>query len=236
MQSNTMAFLDHTYPEEPRPDLYSIVKRLREMKTAHTRLLYIAEVKERATKANLEKDLSAYFLEFQQKYEITGLLLIMGNYYIHMMEVEQDKFKDAVNELHIYSEGKASIYKGIWVLHYTEEKTNRLFDVWLCKSIAMSGSSKQIKSLCEHERYWTIYEGICKISDKVKKDKEKGKSEFGMTIKQSASDLIPAGEELSSIATQEEMSLKEFIEFYFVPPDIILENERCWPSEPDLTY
>mmetsp|Transcript_23776 Transcript_23776/g.23701 ORF Transcript_23776/g.23701 Transcript_23776/m.23701 type:complete len:101 (+) Transcript_23776:429-731(+) len=100
----------------------------------------------------------------------------------------------------------------------------------------MSGTSKQIKNLEEHERYWTIYEGFIKISDKVKEEQDDDKNKIGMSIKQNASDLIPAGEELLSITTENEMSLEEFIEFYFVPPDIILEGERCWPAEPDLTY
>ena len=236
MNPSNVAFMDQAYQEKPRPDLYSIVKKVRDMKTAHMRFLYVAELKDRATKANLEKDLSTYFLEYQQKYEMTGLLLIMGNYYIHMIEVEPEHFRNLVNEINEKLTEKSTIYKGIWIIHYTEEKAERLFDIWLCKSIAMSGSSKEIKNLDEHEKYWTIYEGICKISDKVKKDKEKGKSEFGMTIKQNASDLIPAGEELSSITTEQEMTLKEFIEFFFVPPDIVLEGERTWPAEPDLTY
>ena len=100
----------------------------------------------------------------------------------------------------------------------------------------MSGSSKEIKNLMEHERYWTIYEGMCKISDKIKKDKEKGKSDFTMTIKQNASDLIPSGEELATIMTDQEMTLQEFINFYYVPPDTILDGEKIWPAAPELTY
>ena len=233
--AHNVAFVDHAYQEKPRPDLYSIVKKLRDMKIAHNRLLYIAEVKERANKANLEKDLSAYFHEYEEKYGISGLLLIMGNYYIHLIECEPHHFKNVANDLQSELESN-NIYKGIWIIHYTEEKGVRLFDQWLCKLIAMSGTSKEIKNLTEHERYWTIYEGYCKISEKVNKDKEKGNKEFGMTIKQNASDLIPSGDELSSITTEQEMTLKEFIDFYFTPPDIVLEGERCWPAEPDLTY
>lgn len=127
-------------------------------------------------------------------------------------------------------------HKTISIIHYCEEKADRLFDMWMCKSIALSGSSKEIKSLPEHDRYWTIYEGFLKISDKIKKDKEKGKSEFGMTIKQNASDLIPFGDELMTVMTEQEMTLREFIDFYFTPPDIVLESERIWPTSPDLTY
>mmetsp|Transcript_11704 Transcript_11704/g.10333 ORF Transcript_11704/g.10333 Transcript_11704/m.10333 type:complete len:99 (+) Transcript_11704:15-311(+) len=91
--AHNVAFVDQAYQEKPRPDLYNIVKKLRDMKTAHTRFLYIAEVKDRANKANLEKDLTNHFLNYQENYGITGLLLIMGNYYIHLIECEPEHFK-----------------------------------------------------------------------------------------------------------------------------------------------
>ena len=159
----------------------------------------------------------------------------MGHYYIHLVECEPEHFRNLTNELKDEQDSN-NLYKGIWIIHYTEEKAERLYDSWICKSISMSGTSKEIKNLTEHERYWTIYEGFCKISEKVMKDNDKDKNKLGMAIKQNASDLIPAGDELSSITTENEMTLQEFIEFYFIPPDIVLEGERCWPAEPDLTY
>ena len=229
MNPHNIAFVDQAYQEKPRPDLYNIVKKLRDMKTSYSRLLYVAEVK--------EKDLSAYFLEYQQNYEITGLLLMMGKYYIHYVECEHDHFKNMVFDLK-KDLVKNNIHKEVWIIHYTEEKAERLFEEWLCKSIAMSGSGKEQNAQPPNflQRSITIYEGICKISDKIKKEKEKGKSEFGMTIKQHASDLIPSGEELASIVTDADMTLREFTDFFFTPPDIVLEEERCWPQEPDLTY
>ena len=232
MMSQGGAFIEEAYQEKPRADLYSIVKKLREMKTSHFRLLYVAEMK-----SAQEKELNNYFLDFQHKYEITGLLLIFNNLYVHLIEGEVDNIKLVCDDLQNQITTKSNLqHKSIYILHFCEEKSERLFDMWLCKSIAQSGSSKEIKSLPEHERYWTIYEGFMKISDKIKKDKDKGKSEFGMTIKQNASDLIPFGDELVSVMTEQEMTMKEFIDFYFVPPDVVLENEKIWPSAPDLTY
>ena len=82
MLVHNSVIVDEAYQEKPRPDLYNIVKKVRDMKTSHTRLLYIAEVKDKVTKAHLEE----FFMEFQSKYEMTGLLLILNNYYIHLME------------------------------------------------------------------------------------------------------------------------------------------------------
>ena len=71
---------------------------------------------------------------------------------------------------------------------------------------------------------------------KIQKDKDKGKSDFGLTIKQNAIDLFPFGDELASVMTDQEMTMLEFRDYFFTPPDIVLENEKIWPSSPDLTY
>ena len=118
MIPHNAAFVEEAYQEKTRADGYNIVKKIRDMKTAHSRLLYIAEVKDRAAKSNLEKDLSTYFVEFQHKYEITGILLILNNYYIHLVEWEPEHFRDVVEELEKKLVDKSSIYKGMWVIHY----------------------------------------------------------------------------------------------------------------------
>ena len=115
---------NEAYQEKARPDLYNIAKKIRDMRPAYTRLLYVAEVTEKASKANLEKDLTSYFIEFQHKYEMTGLLLILNNIYIHLLEWESTHFKDLVKELNKTETEKGSIYKGIYITYFVEEKRN----------------------------------------------------------------------------------------------------------------
>lgn len=53
-------------------------------------------------------------------------------------------------------------------------------------------------------------------------------------IKQTATESLPAGDELASALSQSEsMTLKEWLEF-MGPPDILLDKEMCWPVEPEL--
>ncbi len=55
-------------------------------------------------------------------------------------------------------------------------------------------------------------------------------------IKQTATESLPAGDELASALPQSEsMTLKEWLEF-MGPPDILLDKEMCWPVEPELQY
>jgi hypothetical protein len=43
--------------------------------------------------------------------------------------------------------------------------------------------------------------------------------------------LIPAGDELASAITDEIMTLKEWKDYVFVTPDIVLEKEMQWPVD-----
>ena len=57
-----------------------------------------------------------------------------------------------------------------------------------------------------------------------------------MAIKKAAQENIPVGEELNSITTDQEMTLKEYIQFYHVAPDIELDGEKVWPCDADYNY
>ena len=46
---------------------------------------------------------------------------------------------------------------------------------------------------------------------------------------------LPAQEDLQSVIGPEMQTLEEYLEFY-TPPDIVLEDELCWPVKPDLDY
>lgn len=46
---------------------------------------------------------------------------------------------------------------------------------------------------------------------------------------------LPAQEDLQSVIGPEMQTLEEHLEFY-TPPDIVLEDELCWPVKPDLDY
>ena len=46
---------------------------------------------------------------------------------------------------------------------------------------------------------------------------------------------LPAQEDLQSVIGPDMQTLEEHLEF-FTPPDILLEDELCWPVKPDLDY
>ena len=128
-------------------------------------------------------------------------------------------------------------YTGIWILYHSEENPTREFSVWMCKAINTC-SNKDLSQLPLHEKYWSIYEAMIKIGKQLTAEaKEKqGKSNIAMTVLKSASEVIPKTEELQTIAGKKEMTLKDFYEFYFIPPDIHLESEKVWPPAPNIEY
>jgi len=46
---------------------------------------------------------------------------------------------------------------------------------------------------------------------------------------------LPAGEDLQSALGENTLTLAEQLDF-LSPPDILLEDELCWPVKPDLDY
>ena len=56
------------------------------------------------------------------------------------------------------------------------------------------------------------------------------------TIKSQAAELIPCGEELASVVNSSVYTIKEWMDFIFVTPDICLEKELQWPVDQDLIY
>lgn len=106
----------------------------------------------------------------------------------------------------------------------------------MCKNVMLSGSTKEVKSLPQHERAWTIYESMLEIGKQINIVAGKGASQINQTIKNMTSELIPIGDELASCVSDNEMTLNEYLQFITDPPDIILEKELCWPVEPDLMY
>ena len=67
---------------------------------------------------------------------------------------------------------------------HSDENPTRVFGIWLCKSVNLTSGSREIKDKEEHERYWTVYDGMCMIGEKVNKEITKGSSSIAVAIKQ----------------------------------------------------
>ena len=106
----------------------------------------------------------------------------------------------------------------------------------MCKNVLISGSAKEIRSLDQMERAWTIYENMCELGKQINNVIGKGASQINTTIKNLASETLPVGEELQSALGESEMTLNEYLQFITEPPDIVLEKELVWPVDPDLIY
>jgi hypothetical protein len=133
-----------------------------------------------------------------------------------------------------YSKAKGSIYTQFWVLQYSDEVPQPAFNIWQCKALVTSTLTKEIKALPNFEAIYLLNESLIKIGNAVSQNN--APSHVNQTIKNMCSELIPAGEELTSVLTSEQLSIKTLVQFLQIPPDITLEKELCWPVEPDLQY
>ena len=66
----------------------------------------------------------------------------------------------------------------------------------MCKNVIIGGSSREVKSLPQFERSWVIYDSMCEIGKQINVVMGKGASQINQTIKNMASEHLPAGEEL----------------------------------------
>ena len=90
------------------------------------------------------------------------------------------------------------------------------------------------------EKAWTIYDAMCEIGKQLTAKgittQSHNPGQITTFLKSLANDTLPLGDELMSAATDQEMTLNEFLMFLSDPPDILLEKELVWPVEPDLMY
>lgn len=80
------------YAEKPRPNLYNVVKKLRENSEGFKHVLLVTKLNDIDSKGgDIENELSNFFKniadeESQFEEKITGLNLILGNYSVHLLE------------------------------------------------------------------------------------------------------------------------------------------------------
>jgi hypothetical protein len=87
------------------------------------------------------------------------------------------------------------------------------------------------------ERIKEIYDMMIEVGDLLSKAENENKNQeyFSRLFGKETTSRIPHTEELMSIAGHEIMTIRDYFEFRKIP-DILLENEQCWPVEPDLIY
>lgn len=86
------------FTERPRPSLYQVIKKLKEMKGPMVnRLCYMAKINEHAFKGDLEKELTSWTQNVCAKLdgnseddpaEYTGYAILLGPWVVHLFEAE----------------------------------------------------------------------------------------------------------------------------------------------------
>ena len=100
--------------------------------------------------------------EFSNK--VTGLCCIMGNYYVQILESQDDLFmKFILNRL--ASQIGTPLLEQAWVLHYTEEIPTSNFREYTVRQMNAQQASKEIRNYSQYERITHIYESMVNIGN-----------------------------------------------------------------------
>lgn len=165
------------YSEQPRPNLYNVIKKLRDQKGKQFhRLTYVAKLDESNFRGDFEKEFTQWVdnvvnnqdenevpLDEGLKFEHSGFAVVLGPWHVHMLEAEQTLMYRFVNHLSKAVSQKSSHYSNVWVLNYTEDVPSRAYHNWYCKTVPAQSATREIKGLQENERVEAIYESMCQI-------------------------------------------------------------------------
>lgn len=55
---------------------------------------------------------------------------------------------------------------------------SKIFSTWMTKNIILSGSTREVKHLEQHERAWIIYDGMIEIGKQINTVLNKGASQI----------------------------------------------------------
>ena len=185
------------YTEKPRPNLYNVIKKLREQKGKMLhRICIVSRFDEATFKGDYEKQFTEWTnkalasqdekeipLQQDETLEHGGLAVILGPWVVHLFEAEQTLMYRYLNKLQEAQKTKPSIYQGIWVLQYSEDVSVRAFTNWYCKNINTSAATREIKSQNEFERVQSIYSSMLEIGVSVKAAQQKGETSVIAQIK-----------------------------------------------------
>lgn len=87
-----------------------------------------------------------------------------------------------------------------WILHFTEEVPVSHFKEFIVKQMNAQQATKEIRNWTQFEKIHHIYHALIAIGDQISNAIDAGKSnqQISTLIKQSATESIPAGDELAS--------------------------------------
>ena len=165
-----------------------------------------------------------------------GAAIILGPWIIHCLEAEDVLMQRFFKKLREKQNNEISYFKETYVIHYTEDITDRAFLLWACKSILTKDATAEIKTLDDFEKVSYLYKNMVKLGTDTKDYEQKGEKEIIKQMVSIAKGSIPCGDELASVVSDQIMTLEEWFHFVEMTPEINLEKEHQWPADPDLIY
>ena len=82
-----------------------------------------------------------------------------------------------------------------------------------------------------------VYDAMVRVGRESHQVKAKGSEAVQKQIKSLTAELVPSGDQLNSVIKADICwTSKEWCEYQFITPEIVLERELQWPDEPELIY
>jgi hypothetical protein len=92
----------------------------------------------------------------------TGYAAIFGAWHVVLLEAENPLMSKIIKHLDAKVDEPNSYYADIWVVHYTEDIAQRVYEGWVCKSYKEQ-SELIIKDDSDFEKIFKTYEGMVSV-------------------------------------------------------------------------
>ena len=227
--------------EAYRRSIYEVSRDIRRSKEAVSRLLYIGSinVEEKHHKFDIGEETSKWLKE--RNASATGLVIISGNFFIHIVEDTSEVLFDLVYWVKDLISRDPPPFKKISIISFTEENPSRIFSYWSYISTPpLSTGDDDGATVDAEEMIWQLYNNISQVGIRLSKffvgDQQPTPSGLAAAIKSTSKELIPTQETLALMLGNSFSSIEDFISIYIAPMDIVFENELVWPPPPELTF
>lgn len=249
------------YAEKPRPNLFNVLKKLKENTGGSivNRVCYIARVNETEFRGDIEKEVTNWtrtvcsaitpleddeddFREgalteeqMMSPQPYSGYHAIFGPWIVHLFEAENPLMNRYIQHLMAKRDEKGSMYAEVWVVHFQEDVIPA-YESWIVKTIKEQ-TDPVIKDDADFDRIHRVYDAMVRVGRESHQVKAKGPEAVQKQIKSLTAELVPSGDQLNSVIKADAIwTLREWCDYQFITPEIMLERELQWPDEPELIY
>ncbi|XP_063445141.1 testis-expressed protein 47-like isoform X1 [Mytilus edulis] len=182
---------------------------------------------------NLKKNLESA-QQYSEHVSITGLLLVYTKHIVHIVETTTEMLREVIKDSKKNMEASNGLFSQVKILVISHDIPERLYQNWMFKTLEIQ--SARLDSYDSSESTDKIVLDcliqLLKLGNHVAKiPKGNFKNSFDQ-LHSKCADLLPQQAMLHFLLEEDDcsmMTVKEYLNMYEQPYDVVLDSELVWP-------